>query len=179
MIKKEQDYKVTLIDCNGKEAQVAKYLQILTGMERDAARKIVTTLPCVLYERTNGEVCSYLEEAFDFYTVQYEMDPLPENTDDQTLNMAEYPSRQVLVLGSMVDYIGKRTEYSSLARKYDFKANVNLNDTPFLVKDGLTPKQAEALKQDLRNMGMSAQILRSAAEVQQVKKRGLFGWKKA
>ena len=31
MINKELFYKVTLIDCNGKELEVAKFLQILTG----------------------------------------------------------------------------------------------------------------------------------------------------
>ena len=32
MINKELFYKVTLIDCNGKELEVAKFLQILTGI---------------------------------------------------------------------------------------------------------------------------------------------------
>ena len=32
MINKELFYKVTLIDCNGKELEVAKFLQILTGV---------------------------------------------------------------------------------------------------------------------------------------------------
>ena len=51
---------------------------------------------------------------------------------------------------------------------------MSLNDTPFLVKDGLAEEQAVNLRQDLRNMGMFALIMRSGAEVQQVKKRGLL-----
>ena len=74
----------------------------------------------------------------------------------------------------MVDYIGKRSEFVSIARKYDFPKNVSLNDTPFLVKDGLAEEQAVNLRQDLRNMGMFALIMRSGAEVQQVKKRGFL-----
>ena len=85
-----------------------------------------------------------------------------------------YPSKQVIALGSMVDYIGKRSEFVSIARKYDFTKNVSLNDTPFLVKDGLAEEQAVNLRQDLRNMGMFALIMRSGAEVQQVKKRGFL-----
>ena len=85
-----------------------------------------------------------------------------------------YHSKQVIALGSMVDYIGKRSEFVSIARKYDFPKNVSLNDTPFLVKDGLAEEQAVNLRQDLRNMGMFALIMRSGAEVQQVKKRGFL-----
>ena len=40
MINKELFYKVTLIDCNGKELEVAKFLQILTGMEKTETRRI-------------------------------------------------------------------------------------------------------------------------------------------
>ena len=47
MINKELFYKVTLIDCNGKELEVAKFLQILTGMEKTETRRIVASLPCV------------------------------------------------------------------------------------------------------------------------------------
>ena len=54
MINKELFYKVTLIDCNGKELEVAKFLQILTGMEKTETRRIVASLPCVLYEELDG-----------------------------------------------------------------------------------------------------------------------------
>ena len=40
---------------------------------------------------------------------------------------------------------------------------MSLNDTPFLVKDGLAEEQAVNLRQDLRNMGMFALIMRSGA----------------
>ena len=39
MINKEIFYRVTLIDCNGKELEVAKFLQILTGMEKNRNKK--------------------------------------------------------------------------------------------------------------------------------------------
>ena len=45
MINKELFYKVTLIDCNGKELEVAKFLQILTGVEKTETRRIVASLP--------------------------------------------------------------------------------------------------------------------------------------
>ena len=61
MINKELFYKVTLIDCNGKELEVAKFLQILTGMEKTETRRIVASLPCVLYEELDREACSYIE----------------------------------------------------------------------------------------------------------------------
>ena len=158
MINKELFYKVTLIDCNGKELEVAKFLQILTGVEK-TERRIVASLPCVLYEELDGEACSYIEEALDFYTAKYKFEPVGDEKEVYEVDPSVYPSKQVIALGSMVDYIGK---------------NVSLNDTPFLVKDGLAEEQAVNLRQDLRNMGMFALIMRSGAEVQQVKKRGFL-----
>lgn len=174
MINKELFYKVTLIDCNRKELEVAKFLQILTGMEKTETRRIVASLPCVLYEKLDGEACSYIEEALDFYTARYKFEPVGDEKEVYEVDPSVYPSKQVIALGSMVDYIGKRSEFVSIARKYDFPKNVSLNDTPFLVKDGLAEEQAVNLRQDLRNMGMFALIMRSGAEVQQVKKRGFL-----
>lgn len=173
MINKEIFYKVTLIDCNGKELEVAKFLQILTGMEKTETRRIVASLPCILYEELDGEACSYIEEALDFYTAKYKFEPVGEKGVHE-VDPSIYHSKQVIALGSMVDYIGKRSEFVSIARKYDFPKNVSLNDTPFLVKDGLAEGQAVNLRQDLRNMGMFALIMRSGAEVQQVKKKGFL-----
>ena len=155
MINKEIFYKVTLIDCNGKELEVAKFLQILTGMEKTETRRIVASLPCVLYEELDGEACSYIEEALDFYTAKYKFEPVGDEKEVYEVDPSVYPSKQVIALGSMVDYIGKRSEFVSIARKYDFPKNVSL-------------------RQDLRNMGMFALIMRSGAEVQQVKKRGFL-----
>lgn len=176
MIQKEKYYRVTLIDCNGNDLQIAKFLQIMTGMEKTETRRIVANLPCVLYEALDGEACFYIEEAFDFYTAKYKLESIEngDNSASYVHDSSVYPSKQVLALGSMVDYIGKRTEFVNLARKYDFNKNVKLNDTPFLVKDGMACDQAERLKQDLRNMGMSALVMRSAVQVQQIKKRNFI-----
>lgn len=170
MIQQEQNYRVILNNCSGKELEIARYLQILTGMKDHEARKIVSNLPIVLFECLDGEVCSYIEEAFDFYGIKYKMEPV-----DEWYDIPEYPSKQVIALGLMVDYIGQRTDYANIGRKYDFKIGGSLKETPFLVKDGLSDKQAIALKQELRNMGMSAQVIRSSKEVQTIKKRSLFG----
>lgn len=142
----------------------------LTGMEEHEARKIVSNLPIILFESLDGEVCSYMEEAFDFYGAKYKMEPV-----DEWYDLPEYPSKQVIALGLMVDYIGQRTDYANIGRKYDFKIGGSLKETPFLVKDGLSEKQAVTLKQDLRNMGMSAQVIRSSSPVQTIKKRSLLG----
>lgn len=37
-------------------------------------RRIVASLPCVLYEELDGEACSYIEEALDFYTAKYKFE---------------------------------------------------------------------------------------------------------
>lgn len=170
MIQQEQNYRLILNNCKGKELEIARYLHIITEMEEHEARKIVSNLPIILFESLDGEVCSYIEEAFDFYGIKYKMEPV-----DEWYDIPEYPSKQVIALGLMVDYIGQGTDYANIARKFDFKINGNLRQTPFLVKDGLSEKQAVALKQELRNMGMSAQVIRSSSEIQAIKKRSLLG----
>ena len=80
MIQQEQNYRVILNNCKGKELEVARYLHIITGMEEHEGRKIVSNLPIILFESLDGEVCSYIEEAFDFYGIKSSFTMNPEYT---------------------------------------------------------------------------------------------------
>ena len=80
---------------------------------------------------------------------------------------------KVIVSESVVDYIG-RTDYTNIGKKYGFTARWNLKDVPFLVQDGLSEEQAESLKLELRNIGMTAQIMESEEKVQIKKKNGFL-----
>ena len=71
-------------------------------------------------------------------------------------------------------YIGQRTDYANIGKKYGFTARWNLKDVPFLVQDGLSEEQAESLKLELRNIGMTAQIMESEEKVQIKKKNGFL-----
>ena len=42
---------------------------------------------------------------------------------------------KVIVSESVVDYIGQRTDYANIGKKYGFTARWNLKDVPFLVQD--------------------------------------------
>ena len=66
MIQQEQNYRVILNNCKGKELEIARYLQIITGMEEHEARKNCIESANHSFESLDGEVCSYIEEAFDF-----------------------------------------------------------------------------------------------------------------
>ena len=57
---------------------------------------------------------------------------------------------KVIVSESVVDYIGQRTDYANIGKKYGFTARWNLKDVPFLVQDGLSEEQAESLKLETR-----------------------------
>ena len=81
---------------------------------------------------------------------------------------------KVIVSESLVDYIGQRTDYTNIGKKYGFTARWNLKDVPFLVQDGLSEEQAESLKPELRNIGMTAQIMESEEKVQIKKKNGFL-----
>ena len=74
---------------------------------------------------------------------------------------------KVIVSESLVDYI-------NIGKKYGFTARWNLKDVPFLVQDGLSEEQAESLKLELRNIGMTAQIMESEEKVQIKKKNGFL-----
>ena len=75
---------------------------------------------------------------------------------------------KVIVSESVVDYIGQRTDYANIGKKYGFTARWNLKDVPFLVQDGLSEEQAESLKLELRNIGMESE------EKVQIKKKNGF-----
>ena len=75
---------------------------------------------------------------------------------------------KVIVSESVVDYIGQRTDYANIGKKYGFTARWNLKDVPFLVQDGLSEEQ------ELRNIGMTAQIMESEEKVQIKKKNGFL-----
>ena len=48
---------------------------------------------------------------------------------------------KVIVSESVVDYIGQRTDYTNIGKKYGFTARWNLKDVPFLVQDSLSEEQ--------------------------------------
>ena len=73
--------------------EVAKFLQILTGMEKTETRRIVASLPCVLYEELDGEACSYIEEALDFYTAKYKFEPVGDEKEVYEEDPSVYPSK--------------------------------------------------------------------------------------
>ena len=81
---------------------------------------------------------------------------------------------KVIVSESVVDYIGQRTDYANIGKKYGFTARWNLKDVPFLVLHRLSEEQAEILKLELRNIGMTAQIMESEEKVQIKKKNGFL-----
>lgn len=81
---------------------------------------------------------------------------------------------KVIVSESVVDYIGQRTDYTNIGKKYGFTARWNLKDVPFLVQDGLSEEQAESLKLELRNIGMTAQIMESEEKSADKKEKMAF-----
>ena len=110
----------------------------------------------VLYDNLDEECAGYFEEALDYYQAEYKTQPMPEECDIQ-----KFPSRQVIVLGRVMEYFGQRSDFGQLARKYDFSRRTQLSQTPFVAKDGLNKEQAVKLCQEFTNIGMRTQIVRS------------------
>ena len=81
---------------------------------------------------------------------------MPEECD-----IPKFPSRQIIVLGRVMEYFGQRSDFVQLAKKYDFSRKIQLSQTPFAAKDGLNKEQAVKLCQEFTNIGMLAQIVRS------------------
>ena len=143
-------YQFQLINCNNHNIEISRYLQILTRIEKEDADRIVSNVPVVLYDNLDEECAGYFEEALDYYQAEYEIQPMPEACD-----IPKFPSRQIIVLGRVMEYFGQ------LAKKYDFSRKIQLSQTPFAAKDGLNKEQAVKLCQEFTNIGMRAQIVRS------------------
>lgn len=99
--------------------------------------RIVSNVPVVLYDNLDEECVGYFEEALDYYQAEYEIQPMPEECD-----IPKFPSRQIIVLGRVMEYFGQRSDFVQLAKKYDFSRKIQLSQTPFAAKDGLNKEQA-------------------------------------
>ena len=149
-------YQLQLLNCNNHNIEISRYLQILTRIEKEDADRIVSNVPVVLYDNLDEECAGYFETALDYYQAEYKILPMPEEC-----TIPKFPSRQVIVLGRVVDYFGQRSDFVQLARKYGFSRKKQLSQTPFSAKDGITEEEAVKLFQEFTNMGMRAQIVRS------------------
>ena len=166
-------YQLQLLNCNNHNIEISRYLQILTKIEKEEADRIVSNVPVVLYENLDEECMGYFKTAFDYYQAEYKIQPMPEECD-----IPDYPSRQVIVLGRVIDYFGQRSDFVQLARKYEFSRKEQLSQTPFAAKDGLTKEQAVKLCQEFTNMGMRAQIVRNKKKPVQIKEKKAGFWKR-
>mgnify|MGYP006943631065 CR=1 FL=1 len=72
-------YKIRLLKCSGKDQKISAYLQLLTGLDKVMANRIVSNLPATLFDNLDEEGMEYFKEAFDFYEVEYEITPLEEH----------------------------------------------------------------------------------------------------
>ena len=148
-------YKIRLLKCSGKDQKISAYLQLLTGLDKVMANRIVSNLPATLFDNLDEEGMEYFKEAFDFYEVEYEITPL-----EETCEVCGYPSRQVIVLGRIVEYYGQRNGFLQLAKKYNFETKEDLSMAPFL--------------QELTNIGIRSQVIRSGSPVTERKRKKFF-----
>ena len=88
--------------------------------------------------------------------------------------MCGYPSRQVIVLGRIVEYYGQRNGFLQLAKKYNFETKEDLSMAPFLIRDGMDAEKAVKLQQELTNIGIRSQVIRSGSSVTERKRKKFF-----
>ena len=162
-------YQIHLLKCNGKDQKISTYLRLLTGLDKTTANRIVSNLPAVLFESLDEDGMLYFKEAFDFYDVQYQITPI-----EETCEVCKYPSSQVIVLGRIVEYYGQRNGFLQLAKKYNFDTREDLSQAPFLIRDGMEKGKAEKLQQELKNIGIQAQVVRSGSPVMEKKRKNFL-----
>ena len=158
-------YKIRLLKCSGKDQKISAYLQLLTGLDKVMANRIVSNLPATLFDNLDEEGMEYFKEAFDFYEVEYEITPL-----EETCEVCGYPSRQVIVLGRIVEYYGQRNGFLQLAKKYNFETKKDLSMAPFLIRDGMDAEKAVKLQQELTNIGIRSQVIRESGDRKKAEK---------
>ena len=83
-------------------------------------------------------------------------------------------SRQVIVLGRIVEYYGQRNGFLQLAKKYNFETKEDLSMAPFLIRDGMDAEKAVKLQQELTNIGIRSQVIRSGSPVTERKRKKFF-----
>ena len=89
-------YKIRLLKCSGKDQKISAYLQLLTGLDKVMANRIVSNLPATLFDNLDEEGMEYIKEAFDFYKVEYEITPL-----EETCEVCGYHPDRSLYLGEL------------------------------------------------------------------------------
>ena len=149
-------YKIRLLKCSGKDQKISAYLQLLTGLDKVMANRIVSNLPATLFDNLD-------EEGMEYFT------PL-----EETCEVCGYPSRQVIVLGRIVEYYGQRNGFLQLAKKYNFETKEDLSMAPFLIRDGMDAEKAVKLQQELTNIGIRSQVIRSGSSVTERKRKKFF-----
>lgn len=93
-------YQIQLLNCNNHNIEISKYLQIMTEIPKEDADQIVSNVPVVLYENLDEECTGYFETALDYYQAEYKI-----HADAGRMYHSKFPSRQVIVLGRVVDYV--------------------------------------------------------------------------
>ena len=61
-----------------------------------------------------------------------------------------------------------------MAKKYDFETKEDLSLAPFLVTDGMSEEKAAKLQQELTNIGIRSQVIRSGSPVTERKRKKFF-----
>ena len=59
-------YKIRLLKCSRKDQKISAYLQLLTGLDKVMANRIVSNLPATLFDNLDEEGMEYFKEAFRF-----------------------------------------------------------------------------------------------------------------
>ena len=52
-------YKIRLLKCSGKDQKISAYLQLLTGLDKVMANRIVSNLPATLFDNLDEEGMEY------------------------------------------------------------------------------------------------------------------------
>lgn len=162
-------YMIRILDCKQKDQKISAYIRLLTGLDKISANRIVSNLPAILFEDLDEEGMEYFKEAFDFYEIEYEITPQEEECENVI-----YPSKQVIVLGRIVEYYGQRNGFLQLAKKYNFETKEDLSMAPFLIRNGMREEEAKKLQLDLTNIGIRSQIIRSGSPVTDIKRKNFL-----
>ena len=54
-------YKIRLLKCSGKDQKISAYLQLLTGLDKVMANRIVSNLPATLFDNLDEEGMEYIK----------------------------------------------------------------------------------------------------------------------
>ena len=167
--------RIKKIDTERLEAELdQKRIVIVTGFQGVDRNQNITTLgrggsdtsAVALAAALEADLCQIYTDVDGVYTADPRHVKGARKLDEVTYN----EMLELATLGAQVLH----NRSVELAKKYNFETKEDLSMAPFLIRDGMDAEKAVKLQQELTNIGIRSQVIRSGSSVTERKRKKFF-----